>query len=239
MSYILDALRKSESERRQGRVPDLGQQVQLVHKPRKKSSALAAWIGAGLVLNAVVLVLVFWPPASEFLQLQQIQEPAQGQDAAEQAAPAEQAPAARQEPRAETEMSAGAEVPAQSVQPEPVTQQRPTIIVPSRSSQPRSSQQSARQSAYASAPEREQSSVPHLVELPLAFQKSVPDLTFNSHIYASEPSSRRVMINNRYLRAGDVFAGIRVEQITEEGVILSRNGRSFRMGIVTDWVSPR
>jgi general secretion pathway protein B len=62
---------------------------------------------------------------------------------------------------------------------------------------------------------------------------------FNSHIYGSEPSSRRVMINNNYLKAGDFFSGIRVERITEEGVVLSKDGRSFRVGIVRDWVSPK
>jgi general secretion pathway protein B len=81
--------------------------------------------------------------------------------------------------------------------------------------------------------------VPHLVELPLSFQKSVPDLTFNSHIYSSSPASRRVMINNKYLRVGDTFEGLRVDDITEEGVVLSRDGRRFRVGVVRDWVSPR
>ncbi|MEP1584934.1 MAG: hypothetical protein ABJK18_20535, partial [Marinobacter sp.] len=61
MSYILDALRKSETERRQGRIPDLGQQVQLIHKPRKKSIPILVWVALGLVLNAAVLAWIFWP----------------------------------------------------------------------------------------------------------------------------------------------------------------------------------
>jgi general secretion pathway protein B len=81
--------------------------------------------------------------------------------------------------------------------------------------------------------------VPHLVELPLSFQKSVPDLTFNSHIYSSDPMASRVMINNQYLRPGDTFASLVVERITEDGVILSKSGQRFRVGTVRDWVSPR
>ncbi|MEP5175689.1 general secretion pathway protein GspB, partial [Marinobacter alexandrii] len=81
--------------------------------------------------------------------------------------------------------------------------------------------------------------VPHLVELPLSFQKSVPDLTFNSHIYASDPFASRVMINSNYLRRGDSFSGLRVESITQDGVVLSKQGQRFRVGIVRDWVSPR
>ena len=43
----------------------------------------------------------------------------------------------------------------------------------------------------------------------------------------------------RHLRVGDVFEGLRVDDITEEGVVLSRDGRPFRVGVVRDWVSPR
>jgi general secretion pathway protein B len=210
MSYILDALRKSESERRQGRVPDLGQQVQLIHKPKKKSSALAMWIGAGLVLNATVLAVLFWPEPAPVV------EPALAEETPPESRASEPGAQEVQKP----------EEPAAT----PIAKERPTIIVPSRETdrQPVASETSGTFSG----------TVPHLVEMPLAFQKTIPDLVFNSHIYASEPSSRRVMINNNYLRAGESFSGIRVERITEEGIVLSKNGRPFRVGIVRDWASP-
>ena len=44
MSYILDALRKSEAERRQGKAPDLGHQVQMVYRPKKKRVPAVVWI---------------------------------------------------------------------------------------------------------------------------------------------------------------------------------------------------
>lgn len=217
MSYILDALQKSESERRQGRVPDLGQQVQLIHKPKKKSSALVAWIGAGLVLNAAVLAVVFWPkPAAQkpAAEPQAVTEPVKEPKVAEQVPAAETATAQPPEPVTET-----------------IVQERPTIIVPSRDI--------ARQPVRSETSGNALGTVLHLVEMPPAFQRTIPDLVFNSHIYGSEPSSRRVMINNNYLKAGDFFSGIRVERITEEGVVLSKDGRSFRVGIVRDWVSPK
>ena len=80
--------------------------------------------------------------------------------------------------------------------------------------------------------------IPHLVELPLSFQKSIPDLMYNSHIYSTDPYSSRVMINGHYLRRGESFAGITVEEVTENGVVLSKQGRHFRVGVVRDWVSP-
>ena len=240
MSYILDALRKSESERRQGRVPDLGQQVQLIHKPKKKSSIVLVWVGLGLVLNAAVLAYVFWPDSvDKNSEPVAVASPSKEQSSSEESRPEgtqelDQESARGNDEVAVSEVSADAPSSAGSsselANEEVQAEERPTIIVPSQ----KRSQPTSTTNSQSVAPD----SVPHLVELPLEFQKSVPDLVFNSHIYASAPSSRRVMINNQYLKAGDTFSGIRVDQITEEGVVLSKNGRQFRVGSVRDWVSP-
>lgn len=247
MSYILDALRKSETERRQGRVPDLGQQVQMIHKPKKKSVPVMVWVALGLVLNAAILAWAFWPRAS----VTAIQEPAGPSE--ETATPSAEAEPVASEPepvKAEPELSSSPattstrradtlanaiEIPVPKVTEAPVeeaSRERPTVIVPT-PREPRAVNPSNRADSDAPA-ER----TPHLVELPLSFQKRVPDLIFNSHIYASEPSSRRVMINDNYLGPGESFSGITVERITEEGVELSMDGRRFRVGVVRNWVSP-
>lgn len=244
MSYILDALRKSESERRRGRVPDLGQQVQLIHKPKKKSVPVLAWVAIGLVLNAAILAWAFWPRAT----VDGAQQPAE--PAAESTAPVaapepietaseravaepepvpEQAPAETSARRNDT-LADAIEIPVPTVSEN--DRERPTVIVPT----PR--EPSEVNPSEAAGREAVSERTPHLVELPLSFQKRVPDLIFNSHIYASEPSSRRVMINDNYLRPGESFSGITVERITEEGVELSMDGRRFRVGVVRDWVSP-
>lgn len=253
MSYILDALRKSETERRQGRVPDLGQQVQLIHKPRKKSVPVLFWVAVGLILNAAVLAWVFWPLGSP----SQASEP-ETTSAAPGAREAAPTPAVVPEPGPERAVQGSniplvkppqpgrtlenaVEIPVPGASPEPLpdaiaasgsadVRERPTVIIPT----PRTPSAVNRSANDDSAGER----TPHLVELPLSFQKKVPDLIFNSHIYASEPSSRRVMINDNYLRPGESFSGITVERITEEGVELSMDGRRFRVGVVRDWVGP-
>jgi len=243
MSYILDALRKSETERRQGKIPDLGQQVQLIHKPRKKAVPAAVWVAVALTINAIVLAVIFWPGGA----------PATGESAGdnaevsdttpEDAASEVVTPVQNQQDGGQTSppdtgavqpetSSAAEEEPTNAISEsgEAEPRLRPTVIVPNRTEV----------NSVPVLPEQEPTGrVPHLVELPLPFQKSIPDLIFNSHIYSSEPSARRVMINNQYMRTGDSFSGIRVERITEEGVVLSKNGRQFRVGVVRDWVSPR
>ncbi|PHQ16174.1 general secretion pathway protein GspB [Marinobacter profundi] len=243
MSYILDALRKSESERRQGQVPDLGQQVQLIHPPRRKKTPVSVWVAAGLVLNAVVLAVLFWPAGGLRGDRAMAGGDADTLAAVPASSPAPAPTVAAPGPAVSQASSASAAAPetepaepAMAMQDMPETsealRERPTIIVPTRNI-------AVPEAETVDLNEAPAERVPHLVELPLSFQRTVPDLVFNSHIYASDPAARRVMINNSYLRVGDRFSGIRVDRITEDGVELSKDGRRFRVGVVRDWVSPR
>lgn len=265
MSYILDALRKSENERHQGKVPDLGRQLQMIHRPAARRWPLLALLVAGLLLNAGLLAYIFWP--AQFVFGLAGDEPVASADvlpAVNSAVALTDAADAKPPTAAEAATALITAPPMLPVTPSPVYQP-PTVIVPSGYNPDAASysgsgswnQASPLASAAAGAPGnranngggnggdngrdsgRERSRIPHLVELPLSFQRSVPDLTVNSHIFASLPQARRVMINNHNLRPGDSMQGLRVEQITEDGVVLSKHGQSFRLGIVRDWVSPR
>lgn len=219
MSYILDALRKSEAERRQGKAPDLGQQMQVVYRPKNKPVSAMLWVALALLINAAVLAYVFWPGQIG------VPEPVQSEKRDNpQPTSGEVAPVSNPEP-----------FPAELAAQEPVEVapafEAPAVIVPSRSA-------AAPENTPGLTASMPQGRVPHLVELPLSFQKSVPDLTFNSHIFSSDPSASRVMINGHYLRQGDRFGNLVVARITEDGVVLSKDGRYFRVGTVRDWVSP-
>ncbi|MEQ5833942.1 general secretion pathway protein GspB [Marinobacter sp. NFXS9] len=263
MSYILDALRKSESDRQQGRVPDLAQSVQMVHKPRRRSMPVGGWVAIALVFNGLILAAIFWP-GSGFLassvDKQASAEPAAEEapkTSAKEAASETVAPPVESKPAVQSQQQAAAdtqdEAPtvitpsisreepaatyAEEEYPEAVgastASDEPTLIVPSH---PDASTPALPASSFDFA---DGPPVEHLVEKPIAFQRKIPDLHFSSHIYASDPAARRVMINGNYLRPGDSFSGIRVEAITSDGVILSAYGETFRVGVVRDWTSPR
>ena len=256
MSYILDALRKSESERHQGKVPDLGRQLQFIHRPPKRRWPVQALLAAALLLNAGILAYVFWPSQNDAVtNLSAPEQTPAGVAVISAPATAAQNSAAVGEGVAAKilvdEISAPKPSDVQSAFPSEY--QSPTVIVPSGYGSSgavdgngnRNSQGWGQIGPLASSRAEVSTSsadgvrVPHLVELPLSFQRSVPDLTVNSHIFASVPQARRVMINNQNLRPGDSFQGLRVEEITEDGVVLSRQGQQFRLGIVRDWMSPR
>lgn len=266
MSYILDALRKSESERRQGRAPDLGVSVQMVHKPRRRRVHWSVWVTLALMVNAAVLGFVllrrghsphvlpaaaagkaapgtgsspdYNPPARDkSMQARTVAaNPAVASDIPEPApkpaqpartsAPASHTPAphtiAATAEGATTSASTGGELSVGNGE---------TVIRPH-------GQTGTGQNLSGSGAHLASAKVPQLGDLPRDFQRHVPDLHFNGHIYSSSPGARRVIINNVYLGEGDTYQGLTIDRITPDGVVMSMDGRQFRVGVVKDWIQP-
>jgi general secretion pathway protein B len=62
----------------------------------------------------------------------------------------------------------------------------------------------------------------------LAQGNALPDLRLDLHVYAANPAERFVFINMRKLREGESLPeGVRVDEITQNGVELSYRGRRF------------
>ncbi|GGC72479.1 hypothetical protein GCM10011362_21210 [Marinobacter halophilus] len=189
----------------------------MVWRPKKKPVLPVVWLVIALLVNAGVMAYLFWPVSFSEPPVPEL------------------APGAVSEPVVSPPPVVVIEEPTPTIDDESFDQplaatgnEAPLVIVPD---------QSVRETLL--TPADSQGRVPHLVELPLSFQKSVPDLTFNSHIYSSDPTASRVMINNHYLRPGDAFGDLTVERVTDDGVIMSRGSQRFRVGTVRDWVSPR
>jgi len=71
-----------------------------------------------------------------------------------------------------------------------------------------------------------------LAELPVAVQQDLPPLSVSVHAYSAKAGDRLVGINNRLLHEGeDVAPGLKLEQITPDGMILSYKGYTFRRGV--------
>ena len=74
-----------------------------------------------------------------------------------------------------------------------------------------------------------------LSELSVNFQRDIPSLIFNSHIYSDDPAARRVMINNIYLREGQRIEGMTLHAIGEFEILLEKNDELFTMPVLRDW----
>ena len=71
-----------------------------------------------------------------------------------------------------------------------------------------------------------------LSELPLAIQHEIPDMKIQLHSYSNKSVNSIVSINSRMLKEGESLApGLKLEQITPDGVILSYKGYRFQHGI--------
>ncbi len=75
-----------------------------------------------------------------------------------------------------------------------------------------------------------------VAELPINVQRKIPDMKFSSHIYADDPTLRMVNINGKFLRVGDTIVDdVKLVGITEDGVILTYLHYTFEMSVIRDW----
>ena len=209
MSYILEALKKSEQQRRQGPVPDL----QTVHLATPDAPGQRSWPYVVIVLLLVSLAFILgwlqpWkiPSANEITaETATVVVPPPADSLAARTAPPVQAVP---EAQPESSRQAAAVVNAAPVAAEPVSQ----------------------------PPSLEIQAVPHLSELPDLVQQAIPDMSFAGHVYSGSADQRSVIINGRSMAEGDtVIRDLSIEQITSDGIIFNYKGQLFRMEILQDW----
>jgi general secretion pathway protein B len=76
------------------------------------------------------------------------------------------------------------------------------------------------------------SSVPRLEELDQAFQNKVPELKLAGHVYSEDASLRMILINDRIVREkGAAAKDFILEEITPQGIILRNGVTRFRIDI--------
>ena len=76
--------------------------------------------------------------------------------------------------------------------------------------------------------------IPLLTQKSAEFQQQIPDLSIDVHVYSAVPTKRFILINLQKYQEDDVIAkGLMLEQITEEGLILSYQDERFRWPMLT------
>ncbi len=74
--------------------------------------------------------------------------------------------------------------------------------------------------------------IPYLHRLPADFQKDIPEIHISFHSYYYKPAKRLVSINGRIFREGEELKkGLKLEEITPGGIVLSYKDVSFRIKI--------
>jgi general secretion pathway protein B len=71
---------------------------------------------------------------------------------------------------------------------------------------------------------------------PLSALAKLPDLIISSHIYSSDPAMRRLNMNGRNWREGDVISrDVTLQEITPEGILVIVDGYPFHINSNNGW----
>ena len=218
MSYILDALKKSEQERQQGTSPHL-HSVHGSIPPVKQSSVfkkrLVFWSISGGVFSFICGLGLFF-----FLHQQSLNETAPRQTI--------DRPVLSAEPQT-SQTKALPEPPAQIIQnndtsPHSLAEDKSDIQLPD------TTKESGSDPAVVIEPKPLPKSLPLLQDLPSELREKIPNLKFAGHTFSKNPSQRMIIINGKILREGSIIASnTHLTEITWEGVTIEFNGILFRV----------
>ena len=244
MSFILDALRKSEHDRQRQTGPALVETPVATSKPKSNVWATAAIALLVVNLVAIGLLLIFKSRDEPVVATSGSTAPPAAQvDAAPAAAavpPAAQATVTRTLPQPTVQAPPPMLRPAESAPPEPGT--RNPLAGEVSDGAPSMDYEAA---ALASAPPQGPPAVvptqrgtvvyesqPGSVNLPMADEfaarAGMPEMRLELHVYSTRPQERFVFINGRKYSEGDsTQEGATVDEVTPDGVILNARGNRF------------
>ncbi len=243
MSYILDALKKSEHERGHGSVPD----VQTIHSSsllyRKEKNRIWPYVLiAAVLLNVVVMSFYLfyhnnkphhiYSAKSTTTQPQLAAESILKQSTNRQVDKPHPTTLARQ--------TTAVKQPDTVVKPAEIN--RHLKAAKHKSPKPANDQVTANKRTVApmlnnqSAPTRHRLKIIEQADLPAKIARSLPSIVISAHVYSKNPLQRSIVINNRYLEEGDyVIDDLKLYKITPDGAIFSYKGYRFHNRDVAGW----
>jgi general secretion pathway protein B len=241
VSYILEALKKLEQKRQREESPNilsLHGDITQVHKKR----LLWPYIAAGLLfLNGIIVLFLFWigpwknaaqpppqkpqiiarestaPPPSSALPEKKDELPA---DAKKDVPPPEKKDVTQPAP-SQPSSPVTQKVTAQPAPPKTASAQPPLPAKTPDELTPKTTK-----------PLPSSSRIVSIKELPADVKSKLPELKMTVHSYNEQSQSRFVVINNNTVREGQFVNGeLKLEKITQNGVILYYQGHRFTLGI--------
>jgi general secretion pathway protein B len=225
MSFILEALRKSEAARRRSEAPDLFSAMHDAPAPARERRQAPVWIvGIVGVLSlgvATWLVLQREPaPAVPTPQAAIVDAPVDAPVAAPVVAAPQPAPPIASppppappvaapsppSPSSATVATMPAAPPAAAALPEPPPAPRPSAPRPASDGRPMA-----------------------LSELDAGSRKQLPALRMSMHMWNEDAGRRFVILDGQRVGEGDLIGEAQVESITRDGVILNWQGARLRI----------
>ena len=222
MSYILDALKKSEQERGHGSAPN----VQTLHSSglnyhSNKTQLWPYFLLAAIVINLAALFYFIIAKTDVEATAQE------QQDIITESKPATSGTTQTGKDN-NVPVTVHASDQAETIVYKPVSMpgtDRKTVIASTQSAVSESRQlQDSR------------NTVVEMDELPFDVLQHIPALEFSAHVYSSNPLQRSIVINGHFMEEGDRLSGdLFVNEITPDGAIFEIQGRLFHQAVVSAW----
>ncbi len=233
MSYILDALKKSDQERKHGEIPGLNS-FQELPKPPMATSRILLYLLVGIILINI-LVIGLWVTFR--------QDPAATRTAEVPGTSVERPATSREEsgspesPELITGKSTTAEPIERTEVAKTLTRQEPapepSLLTTTTENSPTSADLIPGELEDERAEEeRTEPTLTSFEKLPADVRNDLPALSIAAHYYAGKASSRMASINGRIMRQGQTISDdLVLEKITREGVIFRFRDYLFSMDV--------
>ena len=226
MSYILEALKKSQAERQLGELPSIhAPQVQL-HGGAAASGAQRGpvWLALAGILVAVAAALLWWQPW---------QAPAPSPSPVPAAALAAAAPPPASAP-VSAPLPVAAPVAAAPAMPVPLPESKPVPKAQAQREAPPAPAVAAAPvmpvPAVAAPVPAADESVPGMRDLPEPIQRQIPPIALGGYIYSKNPADRLLLIDKVLRHEGEEVApGLVLEKLQPKGASFSFKGYRYRV----------
>ena len=207
MSLILEALRKSEAERRRGNTPDVA--MELPPAPLRTRNATPAWLWPVVVAAIVVVALAWWLAGRR-----DAGEPATPAINAAAIEPARVATAPAVVPRAPAPAPVVAEVPVAMTEPP-----ERTVVAAEVATRPQPT------------PARDLPPQPPIAlpPAPVPAATSMSGVKLSMHMWDASADKRFVILNGQRMGEGDRNGDVQVVAIERDGVVVERDGQRARV----------
>jgi general secretion pathway protein B len=246
MSYILDALKKSEQQRGQGAIPD----VQTVHSSSlnyrdEKKTYWPYLLIAAVTLNliAIVYFIIDKDNISENNTLL-VQDTAINNNAEKTIA------------ENNTQTAAPAVAPEKQIinttnTNTKIKPEKTKTVVPATATAVKKKTDSSNNrdtitpgtNSYAAVNKRPaqpqaqtQKDIIDFYDLPDSIQQQLPAIIVSAHVYSSNPLQRSIVINNNFMEEGEyVIDNLILHEITADGAIFDYEDTRFHYNVVSGW----
>ena len=254
MSYILDALKKTEKERKRGSVPDIMTVQDIKFPGTKKRPLWILLILVVLLLNAIVLIWVSpWKskkpqPVSGPSYDKQIVAKSQNTSSHELSKAENNKVSTIQDGKTKKTQLADNNISSDkknalqqskkvNTRNEPKAMPETKITRETSSTTPLKKEE-ASDVASDTKPDDNHLPLPlpnkiyHMSELPQSLQQKLPAFAISTFLYSEDPGSRSVRINGQMMREGQYLsAGLKLEEIMQNGMIFSYQNYWFQVGL--------